>query len=282
MVLPKIPLNSAITPSTQTAVTATMAAFAVGALIYSLYHWRRTGKPVFLMMFIAGGAMMAMEAAVDTVGGCWFPRIHSWVVFTAYGRPIPLWLCLAYFFYFGILGGVFWTVMRRGISAPGVWGLFLVGIVGDAIFEMILLHFHTYICYGGQPLRILRFPFWWAPVNSLIVVVAAGALTRFEDYFRGARALLIIPMAVSASAAVNALAGWPSWLVINSKMPWLPRQLGGLLTFVIAGWFVSLVAKLIATPAPAEPAPPGSVSSAAEPRSPAAESSWHAQPVARG
>jgi hypothetical protein len=280
MVLPKIPINSAITPSTQTAVTATMAAFAVGALIYSLYHWRRSGRPVFLMMFIAGGAMMAMEAAVDTVGGCWFPRIHSWVAFTAYGRPLPVWLCLAYFFYFGILGGVFWSVMRKGISASGVWGLFLIGIVGDAIFEMILLHFHTYIYYGGQPLRILRFPFWWGAVNSVIVVVAAGFLTRFESYFSGRRALLIIPMAVSTSAALNALAGWPSWLVINSKMPWLPRQLGGLLSFVLAAWAVSLVVKLLRRPADvwviAEP-----VSSGAEPRSPAAGSSLPDQPAVR-
>jgi fumarate reductase subunit D len=253
MVLPRIPVNSAITPSTQTAVTITMAAFALGALVYALYHWSRSGKPVFLMLFIAGGCMMAMEAAVDTVGACWFPRRHSWVVFTAYGRPIPLWLCLAYFFYFGILGGVFWTVMRRGIGPRGVWALFAAGIAGDAIFEITLLHFHTYIYYGGQPLRILRFPFWWAPVNSLIVVVVAGAVARFERQLSGRRALLIVPLAVSVSAAVNAVAGWPSWLVINSRMPWAPRQLGGLATYAVAAAVVSLVARALSPPARLQP-----------------------------
>jgi hypothetical protein len=207
--------------------------------------------------------MMAMEAFVDTVGCCWFPRGHSWVVFTAFGRPIPVWLCLAYFFYFGILGGVFWTYMKRGIRPAGVWALFAVGVVGDAIFEMILLHFHTYIYYGGQPLRVLHFPFWWAPVNSLIVVVVAGVVARFDDYLTGRRALLIVPIAVSASAAVNAVAGWPSWLVINSKMPWFPRQLGGLLTFVIAAWIVSLIVKLV--PRPQGAAAPAPVTSTAPP-----------------
>jgi hypothetical protein len=248
VVLPKIPIHTSITPSTQAAVTATMAAFAAGALIYSLYHWRRSGKPVFLALFVAGGCMMAMEAFVDTVGGCWFPRGHSWVVFTAFGRPIPVWLCLAYFFYFGILGGLFWTVMRRGVTGRVVWGLFLIGVAGDAIFEMILLHFHTYIYYGGQPLRVLRFPFWWGAVNSLIVVVVSGAVARLETYLTGRRAVLIIPIAVSGSAAVNAVAGWPSWLVINSKMPAFPRQLGGVLTYVIAAWIVSLVVRVLPRP----------------------------------
>jgi hypothetical protein len=226
-----------------------MVAFAIGALIYSIYHWRRTGAPMFLMMFISGGCMVAMEAAIDTLGGCWFPRIHSWVAFTAYGRPIPVWMIFAYFFYFGILGGVFWSVMRDGITARGVWGLFVLGAVGDAIFEIILLHFHTYIYYGGQPLRLLRFPFWWAPVNSLIVVALAGVIARAGTYFSGWRAVLIIPTAVSVSAAVNALAGWPSWLVINSKMPWLPRQIGGIVTLVISCWIVGLVVRLVVAPA---------------------------------
>jgi hypothetical protein len=237
-----------------------MIVFAAGALAYSLYHWRRSGKPFFLALFVSGGCMMAMEAAVDTVGGCWFPRIHSWVAFTAYGRPIPFWLCLAYFFYFGILGGVFWTVLRRGITATRLWTLFAVGIAGDAIFEMTLLHFHTYIYYGGQPLRVLHFPFWWAPVNSLIVVVLSVVVTRFECYFSGWRALVIIPTAVTVSAATNALAGWPSWLAINSRMAWAPRQLCGLLTFAIAGWIVSLLSRL-----PAAASTPPAVTAALPP-----------------
>jgi hypothetical protein len=132
-------------------------------------------------------------------------------------------------------------------------------------------------------------------VNSVIVVVAAAILTRFESYFSGRRALLIIPMAVSTSAALNALAGWPSWLVINSRMPWLPRQVGGLLTDVLAAWAVSLVVKLLARPAdvwvpagadgrdaaPGVPPAGEPVSSGAVPRSPEAGSSLPDRPAVR-
>jgi hypothetical protein len=241
-------VHSAIAPSTQTAVTVVMAVFAVGALAFSLLHWRRTRNPMFLLLLVSGGCMMLMEPAVDTVGGCWFPKIHSWVVFTAWGRPIPLWLCLAYFFYFGILGGVFWAIIRRGVTRGQVWALFALGMAGDFVLETVLLHFNTYIYYGGQPLRVLKFPLWWAPVNSVIVVVLAATIVRLEPLLAGRRQLLVIPLAVSVSAALNCAAGWPSWFVINSHVGAVPRQLGGLATFALAGWFVSLIARLVPAP----------------------------------
>jgi len=222
MPLPPAPVHSAITPSTQTAVTIVMAAFAAVTLVFSLVHWARTGKPTFLLLFLAGGCMMAMEPAVDTVGGCWFPRIHSWIVFTAYGRPIPLWLCLAYFFYFGIGVGVYWLIIRGGLTRAQLFVLFGAAMLGDFILETVLLHFHTYIYYGGQPLRVLHFPLWWAPVNAVIVVVSAG---------------------------LNTAAGWPSWFAINATMPWAVRQLAGLATFALATWFVSLAAAIAPAPA---------------------------------
>jgi hypothetical protein len=248
--LPSAPIHSAIDPTTQNWVTGVMAAFALGTLAFSLVDWARSRKPTFLLLFLAGGSMLAMEPAVDTVGGCWFPKIHSWVAFTAYGRPIPLWLCLAYFFYFGIGVGVFWSIMRRGVTRGGIWLLFAAGIVGDFVFETVLLHFNTYIYYGGQPLIVMKFPLWWAPVNSLIVVVAAATVVRLEQRLAGWRQLLIIPLAVSVSAAVNCAAGWPSWFVINTRMDSVPRQLGGVATFVLAAWFVSLIARLEPEPAP--------------------------------
>jgi hypothetical protein len=256
-VLPRIPLHSAITPSTQTVVTIVMAAFAVATLAFSVVWWARRREATFLILFLAGGCMLAMEPFVDTVGDCWFPRIHSWVVFTAFGRPEPLWLCLAYFFYFGIGIGAFWAIIRRGVTRRQLWGLFALGVAGDSLFEFVLLRFHTYIYYGGQPLRVLRFPLWWAPVNALIVLVTAVAVARLHGYLAGRRQLLIIPLAVSVSAAANAAAGWPSWLAINSRMSWAPRQLCGLATFALACWFVSVVARAGASvPAPAAPAAP--------------------------
>jgi hypothetical protein len=244
--LPLAPIHTSIDETVQTNVTVVMGVIAVATLIFSLYHWRRTGKPTFLVLFVAGGLMMLFEPMVDTVGAVWFQKENAWVAFTLYGRPIPVWLCLTYFFYFGIGVGAGYLFLRRGVTRGQVWLMFGAGIAGDFLLETILLHYDTYIYYGDQPLVLLKFPLWWAPVNSLIVLVAAAVVYRFDDYLAGARQLLIIPIALTCSAAVNAGAGWPSWLVINSEMGWVPRQLGGLLTWVLALWFVSLVAGAVA------------------------------------
>ena len=247
VLIPQPPFATAIDPTVQSWVTGFMALATVLALIYSLLHWRNSGKPTFLMLFLGGGAMMAFEPLVDTVGACWFPEHNAWVVFSAYGRPLPLWLCLTYFFYFGIGVGVTWQLMRRGLSRGQLWALFLGGIVGDFVLEATLLHFDTYYYYGWQPLVLLKFPLWWGPVNSLITMLAGAVVMRFESYLTsGWRQLLIVPVTLTVSAAGNTIAGWPSWLVINTDVGLAWTQAGGLATFALAAWFMWMVVESVA------------------------------------
>ncbi len=246
ILIPQPPFESTIDSKVQLYVTGFMAAAAVIALIYSLIHWRQSGKPTFLLLFAGGGAMMAFEPLVDTVGACWFPEGNSWIAFRAYGRPLPVWLCLAYFFYFGIGVGLAWQLMRKGLSRAQLWGLFVGGIVGDFLMEATLLHFDTWIYYGWQPLVFLKFPLWWGPVNSLIVMVSGALVCRYEIYLRqGWRQLQIVPIVLTASAACNTIAGWPSWLVINTDLGPVLTQAGGLATFALAIWFMSIVVKSV-------------------------------------
>jgi hypothetical protein len=246
VLIPQPPFSTAIDPTVQYWVTSFMAVAMLLALIYALIHWRQSGRPTFLMLFLGGGAMMAFEPLVDTVGACWFPEHNSWVVFSAYGRPLPLWLCLCYFFYFGIGVGVTWQLMRRGLTRGQLWALFIAGIVGDFVLEATLLHFDTYIYYGWQPLVVFKFPLWWGPVNSLITMIAGAVILRFERTLtHGWHQLLIIPVALTVSAAGNTIAGWPSWLVINTNVGFVWTQVGGLATFVLSAWFMWMVIEVV-------------------------------------
>jgi hypothetical protein len=244
---PQPPFDSAIDPTVQSWVTGFMAAAAVIALVYALVDWRRSGKPTFLLLYLGGGAMMAFEPLVDTVGGCWFPEGNSWVAFHAYGRPLPVWLGLVYFFYFGVGVGVTWRLMRFGITRKQLWWLFTAGVVGDFVLEATLLHFDTYIYYGWQPLVLLKFPLWWGPVNSLITMVAGAVVYRYESYLHdGLRQLLIIPITLSVSAAMNTVAGWPSWFVINTDVGPTLTAAGGFITFGVSIWLMNMVVSQVA------------------------------------
>jgi hypothetical protein len=269
MLLPEPPFHTSIGVTEQTVVTVVMAVLAGAAMVCALGHRRRTGRLTLLMLFVSGGAMMLFEPMVDTVGAVWFPRGTMWVAFHAYGRPIPVWLCLCYFAYFGILVGGVWLALQQGVTRRKLWTMWAGCVVADLILEVTLLHFDAYYYYGHAPLRVLKFPLWWPPVNALIVVVAAGAVHRLDDHLRGRRQLLIVPIALTASASTNAAAGWPSWLVINSDLGPVLTQVGGIATWGLVLWLMSgLVAVLIAGEA-ATP-PPGSVRApeAAAPRVP--------------
>jgi len=240
--IPYPPTDAAIEPLVNYWNTGIMAIAAAAAFIYSLVHWSRSRRPTFLLLYISGGAMMLIEPLVDTVGGCWFPEINNWIAIKLYGRSLPISLCLVYFVYFGIGVGLTWQLIRRGPSAKLLWLLFIGNLLNDTVLEEVLLHFDVYIYYGWQPLVIIKFPLWWAAVNALITMACAAIIYQFEDYLTaGWRQLLIVPTMLSVSAAVNALAGWPSWLVINSDVGYVFTQLGGITTVVLSIWVMWMI-----------------------------------------
>jgi hypothetical protein len=120
--LPRPPLDASIGSQVQFWDIAFMGTMAALALLFALFDWVRSGRPMFLLLFIGGGAMMLLEPMVDTLGGCWFPGDNAIIAFWANGRPIPVWLCLAYFFYMGIGIGVVWMFLRKGLSAAPALG----------------------------------------------------------------------------------------------------------------------------------------------------------------
>jgi hypothetical protein len=255
MLTPQPPLDMAVDKAAESGITIALAGIVAVALVVSLIDWFRTGRPLVLLLMISGGAIMVFEPMVDTVGACWFPS-NSWTAFTAWGRPLPVWLCLAYFFYFGIGTSAIWNALRKGLTQRQIWLVFCGAMLGDLIFETVLLTMNPYVYYGYQPLLLGKFPLWWMAVNAAIPLVLAALIYHFDSYFRGWRTLAVIPLALSTSAAVNAVVGWPSWLVINTDVGWALTQVGGLVTFAAACAVVKLVGAVVARPhAAREPLP---------------------------
>lgn len=237
-------------PGGDHATTLVMAALAAAVLVFALVDWARSGRPVVALLFLAGGGMAVMEPMVDTVGACWFP-VNSTIAYYGWGRPMPVWLCLTYFVYFGLGGGVMWMAMRRGIGRAEIWGLFVAAMLADVVLETVLLRANLYAYYGWQPLRLGAFPLWWAPVNALVPLVAAAATLMVERVLAGWGLVLLLPALLCASAAANAAVGWPSWFVINSNVGPLLTDLAGLATFVLAFALVHLLAIAVGRPAQA-------------------------------
>ena len=76
--VPQPPIDSVVDPTVQLWVTVVMALVSTAGLVYALLDWRRSGRPIVLMLFLAGGFCMLVEPIVDVVGACWFPAIGQW------------------------------------------------------------------------------------------------------------------------------------------------------------------------------------------------------------
>lgn len=228
-------------------VTIVMSTLVLIAFSFAVIHWLKSGRPVVMLMFLAGGCMCLLEPMVDTVGGCWFPST-SMIAYWGWGRPLPVWLCLTYFAYFGVGAAVIWIAMKRGVSRRTIWLIFLGEMITDFVLETILLQFDLYTYYGHQPLMVGSFPLWWAAVNALITVTAATVVFYMARFLKGWGLLAIVPALLSTSAAVNAAAGWPSWFVVNTDVGPILTQVGGLATFALACGIVHTITLLVAKP----------------------------------
>jgi len=164
------------------------------------------------------------------------------------GRPIPVWLLPTYTAYFGVQPMIAYMVFSRGTTARVIWLWFLIPMTADLILEESLLGIsdELYAYYGSQPLRLHGFPLWWAPLNTAGIFLNAVVMTLLGPRLRGWK-LAFVPFSnLLCCGAAAGVVGLPAFMVINSEFPsWVP-QLGGLLTFGLAGLVVYLSTRLIA------------------------------------
>jgi hypothetical protein len=259
MLLPQPPFDTLVDPQVELWVTVVTLIGALVAAGFAVRDWRQSGRPTVLLLLIGGAAMTSIEPFIDTVGGCWFPR-NGWTAFQTYGRPMPIWLICSYLTYFGGGMAVMWRLMRQGLSRSQLWALYAGGIASDCLLEMTLLHFQPYLYYGPQPLMVAKFPLWWAAINTVTPMAAAAILLRYERFLTaGWRQLQIVPLTLSVSIGMNAVIGWPSWLVINTPVGPLLTQIGGLASFALSAWCMSIVAESAHRQAARSPAMAGLV-----------------------
>lgn len=245
--LPQPPLEMAAA-SIQLQATVILGVLAITALLHGLRVLLTKRDPIFLLVVIGGGACILIEPIVDIMGGCWHPVHGQWTLFSAMGRPMPYWLFAAYFVYFGGQTALIMRYIDRGLAPKLVWSMWAFAIVSDIILEEVLMRFQVYAYYGNQPLILNKFPIWWAPVNSLAVLLGALLIHRFRLWLTGIRSLLIVPAVVSISAAVNGATAWPTWFAINSDLGVVGTQLAGLATVALSASGVWAFSKNVERP----------------------------------
>lgn len=206
------------TPRTaQTIITAVLAVVVAAFVIAALADWRRSGSPAFLLMLVGGYVCSFNEATVDVLGHCFFP-VDGVIAYSAFGRPIPAWVVLAYVVFFGGLSYLMAVAFRRGAGRRTMWlGIAIFGVL-NVLLEIPMLRSGLYVYYGYQPFAVGGFPISWLVINSLGSLFGAVVLVRLSWFFTGARRLLLVlvPFATYMASWVLAM---PHFAITNTDVP---------------------------------------------------------------
>lgn len=214
-----------------------------------------------LVVLAGGGLMLFFEPVVDRNGLCWFPTHGAWIAYTAYGIAQPVFLVLAYLWFFGGQTMVIWRLIDRGMAAGRLWKAWAIVMLVDIALEHPGLYMHLFLYYGHQPFAFTKFPLWWGFVNGTTPIVAAVAIHKLLPHLKGVAQAAILAVPILADAVVNAGGGFPVWDTINTRLPAAVVWTAGAATFGLCAmliWFCTMaLSDRPAIPATARDTPDG-------------------------
>ena len=217
----------------------TIAFIIAGAVIVllALAAWRRTGSATYLLL-IAGSVFCTMnEPWLDIPAKIWHARSDNFPLLIEFGRPMPLWVPLAYMLFFGALPAILLMALRRGAGYRNVWISVACFWLLNAVVELGLTgpgKMYTY--YGYQPFAVGH----WSPdqlvTNGAGIVGIVYVLTKAPKLFQGKRSLLVVPLVPATQIAALGV-GIPGFWVINMDVAHVWQWIGMGATLVL-GVFV--------------------------------------------
>lgn len=249
--LPEPPIAAPANVAVDFWATIIYSSFALCALLYGLYYWRKTGKPIIVLMLMGGALCSMVEPFVNVVGAVWHPMVNQVTAFTLMGRGMPWFLVTGYIFYFGVLGSLTYLAFQKGVTTRQFWLWATVPMLVDVVMEELMLYWDLYYYYGEQPLILInKLPLWWVPCNSLGEVLGVCLVLKAAPVLKGWRQLFIPILIPICDAVAYSAISLPSWWVVNTPVsPWV-TQLGGLATCGLALMVLYGLSKVIPTDSP--------------------------------
>jgi hypothetical protein len=242
----------------QTIATVSVAVVALVALAAAVRYGAKHRTPLYVIVLIGGLIASLNEPVADLLGGCLHPQTGSWVVFTAYDRPIPAWAVIAYGLFFGAVPLLVFALMR-GAGNPRARLLQSVAVIfaANLLIELPILAGDVYVYYGDQPFKIFGlFPLHWLFINGVGVATIAVVLHLFGDRFKGASQLWFL--AIPATAQIAALSvSTPAFTLYNTSVSTPVKWAGSVATMLLGAAALRALSRLV--PDHARPAGGGAV-----------------------
>ncbi len=184
------------------------------------------------------------EPMLDLVGHLrWSENLHG-PAFTNFGIPVPLLIPPCYALFMGLEAYWGYMIIQRGISVKNFFMLFAAIGASDALMEHPGVMMQVYEYYGKQP---FKFPFYWSFTNGAAIISISVALhflwplIKHDPKLR----LLVLPLGIIVTTAVEFGTGFCVFLAINTDLPTAVQWVIGSGTLIVACAWVWVLAQLV-------------------------------------
>lgn len=250
-------------PTEQVVVLALAAGAALCALIWSVLAGLR-GRSALPPLALLGGLIAVLMAPFWNINLQFVLATNTEpVVFSAFGRPIPLYLAFAYSAFLGWGSYLGYRLIKEGATRGQLLALAAAFFVADGVIEMAGAQVGLWIYYGYPVWSPFGWPIYVGVMNAAVPLLGGWLLVVLDRRLRGlvkGVAVLAIP---AAYGGVYVAAGWPTWVASNAAVGPVTLWLAGGATILISAGVCWLVADANGGEAP----PPGPVIPSGSPSS---------------
>lgn len=240
-----IPLHAATlpTPTDLDAADGAIWFFTIWASVFAaiILPWCITQAcrrdPVPLLMWLGGAICSVSEPMADHLTHLWWAGNNLGPVFSGFDVDVPAFIPPAHIAAYGMLG---YLVYRRLAAQPtvrDVFGIWLICVAADAVFEQPGVIPGVYEYYGDQPFEFYKYPLYNAWLNATASLLVGFLLLKTLPLLRGRAKAVIVLVPVSGMVCSWSVVAWPVFMALNWDMPdplaWLLASLSLVLALLV-------------------------------------------------
>ena len=185
------PLNAVMSAASQHYATLVLGGLLLLALAWGAYQLLSRRDARLLICMLAAFAAVILECHTMGMLKFIYPPVGQQVLYTGFGRSVPVFTGLMYSFFFGyatyayLLGAGQW-------SARGFWIGIVILIAAEAVMEIISIRAGLWAYYDDQPFVIADFPIHVAVIVACMSLIYGAIARLWFERVHGLQQLLLV------------------------------------------------------------------------------------------
>lgn len=174
-ILDQVPWDAVMPAGPQTLLTVLSLIMFVLALWFVVAECKRRGDKMALYAFLGGGLIIVYEPLGDMLASVLYP-VHGqigWI--DLFGRKIPLFIGVLYFWYMSVPGIYFVKKVEQGLTKAALWRMYFFTLVVAIGIELFGVNVDAWVYYGPHPYVLAGVPLW-CPVtySGFLMTISIG------------------------------------------------------------------------------------------------------------